>query len=331
VRRRDFSVLLVSTLVSRVAFAQSSGKVYRIGWILPTTQAADLSGFKWAGPTQTALIAELRKSGYVPEVNLKLDVVTAEGRPEKYGELAAAIVRRKPDVIIVSGSEMTVAAKKATSTIPIVMVSSADPVKYGLVSSLARSGGNVTGLSADAGAELEGKRLEYLKQVLPHIKRVSCLVTKWIWDGPYGRALERSGKVLGIDVQFAELTPSDLQASFDRVTSQRPDALFVVLAPEVFVLRHKIIEFGNSTRLPVASPFAEMTEAGGLMSYGYSLPELGRAAARYVDKIFKGANPAELPVQRPSVFELAINLKVAKTFGIKIPHSILARADRVIE
>ena len=330
-KRREFAVLLVSVLTGRVALAQQSGRMFRVGWILPTATAADIPGFRWTSGSSEALIAELRNLGYVRDVNVQFDVVTAEGRPERYPDLAAAIVRRKPDVIIVSGSQVAVATRKATSTIPIVMSAAADPVKYGLVVSLARPGGNVTGLSADAGAEIEGKRLEYLKQVVPHIKRVSCLVTKWIWDGPYGRELERSGKVLGVQVQFAELTPSDLQATFQRVAAQQPDALFVVLAPEVLALRHKIMEFSNSARIPVTGPFAELTEAGALMSYGYSLPELGRAAARYVDKIFRGASPAELPVQRPSVFELVINQKTAKALGIRIPQSILVRADRVIE
>ena len=326
-RRRQILFSVGVLLGAPFASAQQARKRFRIGWfsaVLSKTETLKSS------PSFAGFVAELRTLGYDQEA-LDFDILSADGRAEKYGDVAAALVRGKPDVIVVTGSQVAVATKKTTTTIPIVLCASADPVKYGLVGSLARPGGNVTGLSADAGPEIESKRLQLLKEVVPSISRVCCLATTWIWEGPLGRELDRSGKLLGLETEFAQLLPTDLHATFERVKAQRTDALFVLLAPEVYAVRRQITEFSLSARLPTAVPYAEMAAAGCLMSYGFNLPELGRLAARYVDKILKGAKPSELPVQLPNKFELFINAKTARTLGIKIPQSILLRADRVIE
>ena len=282
-------------------------------------------------PALAAFVSELRALGYAREVNLDLDVVSAEGRPEKYPELATALAGRNPDVIIVTGSQMAVATKKVTSKIPIVMSAAGDPVKYGLVATLAKPGGNVTGISADADPQIEVRRLQLLREAVPSLTRVSCLGSLWIWNGPYGQELRRSRDALGLQVQFAELVPSDLHASFDRVKAQQPDALFVLLTPEAYTLRQQITDFAAESRLPMSAPYAEMAVSGALMSYGFSIPGLWRLTASYVDKILKGTKPADLPVQLPNKFELIVNQKTAKTLGIKIPQRLLLRADRVIE
>ena len=175
------------------------------------------------------------------------------------------------------------------------------------------------------------KRLELLTQVVPGIKRVSCLSTKWIWDGPFGQELQRSAKNLGVAVEFAELLASDVRMSFRRVVAQRPDALFLVLSPEVYNLRQQLADLALENELALSAPFAEAADLGSLMSYGWDVPSVYRAAAHYLDKIFKGAKPGDLPVQQPSKFEFVINLKTAKAPGLKIPQPVLLRADRVIE
>jgi len=327
VKRRRLFLATGVLLAVPTAYAQQAERRLRIGWFSPALSEAELVG---SSPSYAGFVAEMHTLGYAP-ATFEFEIVSGEGRAEKYAEAAAALARRKPDVIVTQGSQATVAIKKATSTIPVVMSAAADPVKYGLVVSLARPGGNVTGVSADAGPEIESKRLQLLKEVVPGINRVSCLATTWIWEGPLGRELQRSGKVLRLQTEFAQLTPADLPATFDRIKAQRPDALFVMLAPDVYGVRRHITEFALSARLPTAAPYSEMAAAGSLLSYGFNLPELGRLTARYVAKILKGAKPAELPVQLPNKFELVINTKTATTLGLKIPHSILIRADRVIE
>jgi putative tryptophan/tyrosine transport system substrate-binding protein len=328
-RRRQFLLATSALLGTSLARAQAQRR-FRIAWFTSTVAVVDTASLQSESPTFAALVAELRTLGYVQGGNIDFDVVSGYGHSEAYAELAAALVRRKPDVILVTGSQIAVATKKATATIPIVMSASADPVKYGLIATLARPGGNVTGISADSGPEIEVKRLQLLKETVPSISRVSSLSTKWIWEGPFGQELRRSGNLLGLQLEFTELVPKDLQGTFQRVKAQRPDGLFVLLAPELMPLRQQMADLAISAQLPTAVPFSEMVVAGSLLSYGFDNRDLYRRAAHYVDKILRGTRPADLPVQLPNKFEFVINARTAKTLGIKIPQSILTRADRVI-
>ena len=330
--RRD-AVLVLCALgaAPRIISAQQMQKTYRVGWILNTAPTAEIVGPESKNFGVRIMLRELRTFDYVEGKNLILDRVSAEGHPERYPEIAAELVRRKSDVIIVPGSEAAVATKKATVTVPIVMATVLEPVKYGLVASLARPGGNFTGLAADATPETEGKRLEYLRTLMPGLSRVSYLASKWIWEGPFGEAIRLAAPALGIQLLFAEHSPADLKATFAKIADQRPNALLIANSPDVFSQRQQIINFALKARLPALYPYAEMADAGGLMSYGWNLEHLYHQVVGYVDKILKGAKPGELPVEQPTVYELVINLKTARAIGITIPPSILIRADRVIE
>lgn len=330
-RRRQLLIVAGALLSAPSLFAQTAAKKFRVGWIIAAARPTDIPALESTHAGFRALLQELRSRGYVRGVNLEFDIVTAEGKPDNFPELAAAIVRRNPDVIMAAGSQPSMAARNATSTIPIVMMGAADPVKYGLIASLAHPRGNVTGITADVSPEIEVKRLVYLKQAMPRLARVTCMATKWVWDGPMGQELRRSSKATGLQIEYAEFTPTDLEASLRRVKAQRPEALFVVLSPEVYSWRKEIVEFALNSRLPATVPYADMTKAGALMSYGFDVASLFRTGARYIDKIFKGAKPAELPVEQPSRFELVLNLRTARTLGLNLPESLIAQADRVIE
>ena len=329
-KRDALSGMLALSVAPLVSFAQAE-KTYRVAWMLNTTAQGDAIGSKITDPVVILLLSELRALGYVEGRNLVLDRVSAEGHPERYAEIVGNLLRRKPDVIIVSGSEAAVAAQKATSTVPIVMNTAAQPVKYGLVASLARPGGNVTGLSADVNPETEAKRLELLKELVPKLSRVSCLATKWIWEGPYGQAIRQAAPALGIETLFAEHRPADLGGTFADIARQHTHALLVVLSPIIFAQRREIADFVLASRLPAIYPFSEMAQAGGLISYGWNLKNILRRTASYVDRILKGAKPADLPVEQPSVYEVVINLKTAKAMGVTFPKELLFRADKVIE
>lgn len=329
--RRNTLLALLAFLAAPIVRAQQTQKMHRVGWIVPTTPTADLTGPEPTNVPTRALLRELRALGYVEGRNFIFDPMSAEGHPERYPEIVAELLRRKPDVLIVSGSQIAVAAKKATTTVPIVMAIVAQPVKYGLIASLARPGGNVTGLTADVTPETEAKRLELLKALVPKLSRVSCLATKWVWEGPIGQATRQVAPALGIELLYAEHRPDDLKTTFANIVRQRPEALLVALSPDVMGQRQQIAEFAINARIPAIFPFAEMVEAGGLMSYGTRIPDLFRQAARYVDKILRGAKPGELPVEQPAVYELVINLKTAKVLGLAISKELLFRADKVIE
>ena len=256
----------------------------------------------------------------------------AENRPERLPELAAELVQLNVDVIVGVGTLAPLAAKRATTTIPIVMTAAGDPLGSGLVATLAQPGGNVTGRSLMA-PELGGKRLELLKELLPRLARVAVL---WHAANPYSarvfKQVQAAGGTLGIEVQSLEMRdPDDLDGAFETVRRQHPDALITVEDPLTFTNRKRIADFAIGQQLPSLSGLSEFAAAGGLMSYVANQADLFRRAAGYVDKILKGAKPADLPVQQPTKFESVINLKTAKALGITIPPSLLARADEVIE
>ena len=237
----------------------------------------------------------------------------------------------KIDVIVTVGNAMVLEMKSVTNAVPIVMATSSDPVQAGIVASLARPGGNITGFTSDTGPEFEVKRLQLLKEVLPEATRVAYLGLKSDWESREGRSIRAAASMLGVTLVHAEQSTSNYFDAFDLITRERPHALFVATNPMNYVNRQTIAEFAVEQQMPGVYPLREFVDAGGLMSYGVNLVDLFSRAAGYVDKILKGAKPADLPVQQPTKFELVINLKTAKALGLTIPPSILARADEVIE
>lgn len=325
-RRRLLLTLVLGTLpVAPPSWAQASGKVWRIG-VLETTSMAMNAG------NLDAFRRGLRELGYVEGKNLVIEYRSADGRPERFAELANEVVRVKVDVIVARGTPATQAAKNATGIIPIVATAIADPVRTGLVKSLARPGGNVTGLEPFA-AELNPKRVELLRETLPGIARIGVLanmsnaVVPAVW-----KEIETSAQSLGVEAQLLDVRkPEDLGPAFDAATRQRAGALVVVIDGLTQGNRKTIVEFAAKHRLPTIYAGKEFVDAGGLMSYGVSYPQLYYRAASYVDKIFKGAKPGDLPVEQPTKFELIINLRTAKALGVTIPPSVRLRADEMIE
>ncbi len=327
--RLAFSItLLLGGLFNPVAAeAQQAAKVARIGF---------LSGCLACGPhLPEAFRQGLRDLRYVDGQNLVIEYRDAEGKLERLPALAAELVALKVDVILAAGEPHALAAKQATRTLPIVFVFAPDPVTSGLVTSLARPGGNVTGLSALT-PELVGKRLELLTQVVPGVSRVAVL-----WQpGASGERTEKdvlkgaevAARVLGVRLQFVEARgPADIDGAFLDMTRARAGALTVLSTPMFIIERRRLVDLAAKNRLPALYPTRESVDAGGLMSYGPSLADSFRRAATYVDKILKGAKPGDLPVEQPTKFELVINLKTAKALGLTIPPSLLQRADQVIE
>ena len=241
------------------------------------------------------------------------------------------MVSRNVDVIVVSSTPLAHRAREVTTVVPIVLGVSTDPVGSGLAQSLARPGGNVTGLTADVGPDIQGKRLELLKAAVPRASRVAFLGTTKLWDVVYETSIKAGAQALGLTVFLAEHTPTEYTGAFTLISRERADALFVAPSSENYAERRRIVAFATSNRLPSIHAFREAVDIGGLMSYGVNVADLFRRAAGYVDKILRGAKPADLPVEQPTEFELLINLKTAKTIGLTIPQSVLQRADEVIE
>ena len=309
------------------AEAQQAAKVARIGYLaLNLAASAHLT---------EAFRQGLRDLGYVEGRNLVIEYRDAEGKPERFPALAAELVALKVDVIVAGGTPLVLTAKQATKTIPIVFATAADPVGSGLVTSLARPGGNVTGLSVLL-PELVGKRLEQLKQAVPGVSRVAVL---WQPGGHDERTdkdilkeAEVAARALGVRLQFVEARgPTDFDRAFSDMTRARADAVTVQSTNIFFIERRRLLALAAKNRLPAMYLVREFVDAGGLMSYGPNVADLFRRAAIYVDKILKGAKPADLPVEQPTKFELVINLKTAKALGLTIPPSLLARADEVIQ
>jgi len=327
INRRTFLCgLTLGTLSAPLAAkAQQPGKVARIG-VLSFGSATPGSHI------DEAFRQQLRELGYVEGQNIVIEYRWAEGRAERLPDLAAELVRLKVDVIVAGGTPPPLAAKHATRTIPIVMAAAGDPVGSGLVASLARPGGNVTGLSTFT-PELAGKRLQLLKEVVPGVSRVAVL---WNAANPYAvlnmRETEAAAQTLGVQVQSLEVRgPDDFENALPAAIRGRAGALIVVDDPLTFAYRMRIADFAARNRLPAMYGFREFAEAGGLTAFGANLADLYRRAATYVDKILKGAKPSDLPVEQPTKFELVINMKTAKALGLTIPQSLLLRADQVIE
>ena len=333
--RRSFITGVASGLLAapRAAGAQQAAKVYRVGLISVAIPLSEMVGPEPVHPITRAFVQGLRALGYVEGQDLILERRSAEGRVERFGDIIAELVRLKVDVIVTGSTAMAGAAKVVTTTVPIVMASSADPVGDGVVQSLARPGGNITGLTGTVGPEIEAKRLELLKAILPGVSRVAYLADKESkeWERPAGMSVRTAAQALGVTLVLAEFTPRQYTDAFARISRARAEALFVARGPTAYADRALIVDFATRTRLPSTFYTRESVEVGGLMSYGVNVADLFRHAAGYVDKILKGAKPADLPIEQPTKFELVINLKTAKALRLTIPPSILARADQVIE
>ena len=331
--RRAFLGTLTGGLLASpfAAPAQQPGKVYRVGLIFTTAPVSEMMGPNPVHPLVIAFLDELRALGYVQGRNLVFEPRSAEGKFERFREILEELVSLKMDVIVTNGNSMTRRAKEVTSVVPIVMVFVNDPVADGLVASLARPGGNVTGVAGTAGPEIEGKRVELLKETLPKIRRVAFLGTKLDWEDPFGKSTRAAARALHITLLHAVHTPDNYTDAFAWIVHERPDALLVPNTTSNFARRRFIVDFAMKNRLPGMYYVRNFTEAGGLMSYGPDFrDEFGRVAV-YVDKILKGARPADLPVEQPTKFELVINLKTAKSLGLTIPQSLLQRADQIIQ
>jgi putative ABC transport system substrate-binding protein len=274
----------------------------------------------------------LRELGYVEEKNIVIEWRSTEEKPDRLPALATELVSLKVDVIVTGGPSATRAAKEATSTIPIVMSTDPDPVANGFVASLARPGGNITGLSTLA-PELSGKRLELLKETVPKLSRVAVFGTSTTPGNAQNiKETELAARAFGLQLQHLDvLAPKDMETAFRAANKARADTIIVLSGPLVNSHRTQIVDLAVKSRLPAIYPWPEYVEDGGLMSYGPSLTDLNHRAATYVDKILKGRTPADLPVEQPKKFEFIINLKAAKQIGLTIPPNVLARADRVIK
>ncbi len=273
----------------------------------------------------------LRELGHVEGKTIAIAYRWAEGRDDRLPELAAELVRTKPDVIVTTGTPGTLAARQATSTIPIVFTSIGDPVGAGLVASFARPEGNVTGFTF-SGPELEGKRLQILKDLVPALSRVVALWNPLSMGGEFYRQTQAAATALNVTLQPAEASRiDDLEQAFATIGSAGADALIVLADGFLLANRKRIIEFAASKRLPAMYPYKEYVDAGGLASYAPSKIDRLRRTAVYVDKILRGAKPADLPVEAPTIFELVVNGKAAKELGLNVPATLLARADEVIE
>ena len=306
------------------AQAQQPKRIFRIGFL----GATSLSGY---APMLEAFRQGLRELGYVEGKNIIIEYRWAEGRYDRLPDLAAELVRLKPDLLLTHGTTGTRAAKQASTTIPIVTAIVGDAVAGGLVASLAHPGGNLTGLSAFI-PELGAKRLEFLKEVVPSLTRVAVLMNPENLSSEINfQPMQRTARSLGLELQRINVRgPEEFDTAFSTIVKGRAGALSVHDDSMLIAQARRVADLAARKRLPTIG-FSELAEAGGLMSYGASFADLWRRAATYVDKILKGAKPADLPVEQPTKFEFIINLKAAKQIGLTIPPNVLARADRVIK
>jgi len=320
-----FALGILGALVYAFSFpaeAQQVRKIPRVGFLSNVSVPARMESFRQG----------LRELGYIDGQNIVVEYRFSDGKRDRLSGLAADLIRLNVDVIVAGGGSSTEAAKNATKAIPIVMMNVTDPIAAGFVASLARPGGNITGLTTLA-PELGGKRLELLKETVPQVSRVAVLGNRGSQSRPLQlKEVEAAAKALGLQlVSYSEVgVPKDLESAFSEMAKKRAGALIVLQGPIIGFHRHKVVELAAKKRLPAVYFDTEFVEAGGLMSYSPSFPDLYRRAATYVDKILRGTKPADLPVEQPMKFEFVINLKAAKQIGVTIPPNVLARADRVI-
>jgi len=321
-KKKIISLALGAMLLAlgSLAHAQQAKKAARIGLLIPGSQSAfaiRIDAFRQG----------LRELGYVEGQNIVVEYRYGEGKTDRFPDLAAELVRLKVDVIVTASTLSVQAAKKASGTIPIVFTATNDPVGTGLVASFARPGGNVTGMT-NLSTELDGKRLELLKETFPKVIRVAYLCNP---NSPITE-MQAAAQVLGLQLQILEVqSAGDFDPAFEAALKARAQALIMSPSPVFITYQRQIVDFAAKNRLPAIYTTGDYVTGGGLMSYAHSNLENWRRTATYVDKILKGAKPADLPVEQPSKFELVINLKTAKQIGLTIPPNVLARADKVLK
>jgi putative tryptophan/tyrosine transport system substrate-binding protein len=325
-KRREFITLLGGAAAAwpLAVRAQQAGKVQIIGFSGSLSQSAQST---WTA----AFVQRLREHGWIEDRTVAIDYRWAEGRGERFAEIAAEFVRLKVDVIVTAGTDAVIAVKRATSVIPIVFGTAGDPVANGLVESLARPGGNVTGLSNQS-ADIAGKRLDILREVVPGLRRLAIMANITSSIGRLEmREVQAAARTVGLEVTTLEIRRAEDIAPAIQALNGGADALYVVTEPLVNTNRVQINTLALGARLPTLHGQKPYVEAGGLMSYGSNIPDLFRRAADYVDKILRGARPADLPIEQPIQFDLVINLRTARALGLTLPGTLLARADEVIE
>jgi putative ABC transport system substrate-binding protein len=332
-RRRDFAIGLSLAAAAGSVRARERAKRHRMAMVVsagPAARVNDPASRYWQ-----AFWEELRHLGNIEGQNLTVERYSGEGRPQGFADLAREVVSRNPDVIVAIGGPITQAVSAATSTIPIV--ASGDS-SLRVVPSLARPGGNITGVRVDVGYEINGKRLQILKEVVPSAFKVAFLDLRTFWESAAGQQaqeeLRKASRILEIsltDILVQESTSSEYRRVFGEIAQDRPDAIIVSDISELVPYRQLIVELVEKSRLPEMYPSRDYVEAGGLMAYGTDLVELWRRMADDVHEILNGANPGDIPIYQPTKFEFLINLKTAKALGLTIPPSLLARADEVIE
>ena len=324
-RRRDFIIVIGRAAVAWPVGVHAQHKIPRIGFMGNSTAALETN-------LVDAFREGLRELGYEEGRNIAIEYRWAEGNYDRFPMLAAELIATKVDAIVTAGTPAALAVKSATTTVPLVMVAVGDPIGTGLVSSLARPGGNLTGLSSIA-PDLEGKRLQLLREVLPALSHVAMFVNSL---NPFHvssmKQARAAAQAMGIKLQLHDIRKSeDLDDAFAAIRKERPDAL-LILADRVFLHnRQRMMDFINELRLPNVNAYKELVEVGGLMSYGPSYEDMHKRAAIYVDKILKGTKPADLPIEQPSKFTFIVNLKAAKALGVTVPSQLLGLADQLIE
>ena len=332
-RRRDFITALGTAATWPLAArAQQPAKMKRIAFVSPAAKVSEISVS--GRPYYRAFFEELSRLGYVEGQNLGVERYSGEGRPERYAELARDVVNTHPDLILAVAARLSLDFKMATTTIPIVTLI-IDPIAMGLVASIARPGGNITGVTIAAGLELIGKRMGLLVEAMPKLSTVGYLVSRPYWEDPRGAAAREAAKRAGISLKAALLGNAFNEAEYQRVfrsmEQDRADALMVSDENEHLTYRATIVELAAKGRIPAIYALREFVEVGGLMAYSIDLADIYRRVANLIDKILRGANPGDIPFYQPTKFELSINLKTAKALGLEIPAMLLARADEVIE
>jgi putative tryptophan/tyrosine transport system substrate-binding protein len=331
--RRDV-LTLISCGISPALWSQqarSADKVHRIAFVVPTGQFVDGDARK---DLVIAFLNGMEELGYFQSKNMKFGFYSAEGRFAQLDEIAARVLESSPEVIVAGGggaNEVAHAFLRATRTVPVVMANSSDPASQGLVASLARPGGNITGFSGNTGPDFEAKRLQLLTEFVPKATRMAYLGLKADWESPAATGVRNAAQKLGITLIHAEHKPTNYEEAFRLIVREKMQGLFVARNPSNFSKSRAITGFATDQRLPAVYPTREYAEVAGLISYGPNLPDLYRRAAGHVDKILKGAKPADLPVEQPSKFDLVINSKTAKFLGLNIPSVLLALASDVIE
>jgi putative tryptophan/tyrosine transport system substrate-binding protein len=330
-RRRDFTTSVLLTAAMRAAWAQpaTQRRIAIFHPAIPVTLLTETGG----GSAWRAFFVELRRLGYVEGQNLIIERYSADGHHERYADFARTIVARKPDLIVTGTNPVVIAFRAATSAIPIVAFM-VDPLKAGLVASLARPGGNLTGITLDAGIAIWGKRLELLKEAIPSTANAAFLTMRDGWEGSFGQALRDVGSQLGISLTSMlpnSGTISEIERVFEAMAQQRPDAVLLSGEGDLYAHRHLIVELAEKHRLPTMCPYRDYVDAGGLMAYTVDLAELLRVLANDVHQILKGAKPGDISIYQPTKFELLVNLKTARALGLTLPSALLSRADEIVD